>query len=151
MAEVMHRTQSLSWPNMFDVARNRVAVKEGNSSIVNRSKLLILTEPTELYNEPAFGVGLKKYLWQYNTKNVRAIIQDKIKSQLKQHEPCVNADNTSFADSLLFTGSGESIPIVNEANQLKMTVGLQTIYEDTLQVVINLEEERIKMFGVQEG
>lgn len=151
MAEVMHRTQSLSWPNMFDVARNRVAVKEGNSSIVNRSKLLILTEPTELYNEPAFGVGLKKYLWQYNTKNVRAIIQDKIKSQLKQHEPCVNADDTSFADSLLFTGSGESVPIVNEANQLKMTVGLQTIYEDTLQVVINLEEERIKMFGVQEG
>lgn len=151
MAEVMHRTQSLSWPNMFDVARNRVAVKEGNSSIVNRSKLLILTEPTELYNEPTFGVGLKKYLWQYNTKNVRAIIQDKIKSQLKQHEPCVNADDTSFADSLLFTGSGESVPIVNEANQLKMTVGLQTIYEDTLQVVINLEEERIKMFGVQEG
>ena len=151
MAEVMHRTQSLSWPNMFDVARNRVAVKEGNSSIVNRSKLLILTEPTELYNEPAFGVGLKKYLWQYNTKNVRAIIQDKIKSQLKQHEPCVNADDTSFADSLLFTGSGESVPTVNEANQLKMTVGLQTIYEDTLQVVINLEEERIKMFGVQEG
>lgn len=151
MAEVMHRTQSLSWPNMFDVARNRVAVKEGNSSIVNRSKLLILTEPTELYNEPTFGVGLKKYLWQYNTKNVRAIIQDKIKSQLKQHEPCVNADNTSFADSLLFTGSGESVPTVNEANQLKMTVGLQTIYEDTLQVVINLEEERIKMFGVQEG
>lgn len=151
MAEVMHRTQSLSWPNMFDVARNRVAVKEGNSSIVNRSKLLILTEPTELYNEPTFGVGLKKYLWQYNTKNVRAIIQDKIKSQLKQHEPCVNADDTSFADSLLFTGSGESVPTVNEANQLKMTVGLQTIYEDTLQVVINLEEERIKMFGVQEG
>lgn len=151
MAEVMHRTQSLSWPNMFDVARNRVAVKEGNSSIVNRSKLLILTEPTELYNEPTFGVGLKKYLWQYNTKNVSAIIQDKIKSQLKQHEPCVNADDTSFADSLLFTGSGESVPIVNEANQLKMTVGLQTIYEDTLQVVINLEEERIKMFGVQEG
>ena len=62
-------TNSLAWPSMFDVARNKVSVIEDNQSVVNRSKLLILTDPTELYMNPNFGVGLKKYLWQYNTAN----------------------------------------------------------------------------------
>ena len=56
-------TNSLAWPSMFDVARNKVSVIEDNQSVVNRSKLLILTDPTELYMNPNFGVGLKKYLW----------------------------------------------------------------------------------------
>lgn len=149
MAE--NRTNSLSFPNMFDVTRNNVAVVKGNRSIVNRTRLLILTDPTELYNSPTFGVGLRRYLWQYNTKNTKAIIQDKIKAQLKEHEPCVVAENTSFADGLLFTGNGNVESSAQEANQLKMTVGLQSIYEDKLDVAINLEEEQVKMFGTQEG
>lgn len=145
------RTTSIAWPNMFDVARNTVVCKEGNSAITNRAKLLILTDPTELYNSPTFGVGLKKYLWQYNTKNTKAIIQDKIKAQLKEHEPFVDADKTSFADGLLFSGNGSESALVQEANQLKMTVGLQTIYKDKLDVSIDLEEEQLKMFGNSEG
>lgn len=61
-------TNSLSFPNMFDVARNKVGVISDNESIVNRSRLLILTEPTELYHNPDFGVGLKRHLWHYNTE-----------------------------------------------------------------------------------
>lgn len=139
-------TNSLSFPNMFDVARNCVAVKEGNASIVNRTRLLMLTEPTELYNSPTFGVGLKRYLWQYNTKNTKAIIQDRIIEQLEEHEPCVDAQATQFADGLLFTGGGEN-SMLGEMQQLKMTVGLQTIYEDKLNIDIDLEAERSKMFG----
>lgn len=150
---MMHeKTTSLSFPNMIDVTRNCVSVKEGDASIVNRSRLLILTDPTELYNSPTFGVGLRRYLWQYNTANTKAIIQDRIKDQLRDHEPCVDADKTSFAEGLLFSGNGEENSAVQEANQLKFTVGLQTIYKDKLNVVVNLEEERAKMFGsVQEG
>lgn len=143
------KTTSLSFPNMIDVARNCISVKEGNASIVNRSRLLILTDPTEIYNCPTQGVGLKRYLWQYNTKNTKAIIQDKIKSQLREHEPCVDADKTSFVDGLLVTGNGEEENSVLDANRLKFTVGLQTIYKDNLDVAINLEEEQAKMFGYQ--
>lgn len=146
MAEIK-RTQSLSWPNLFDVTGNKVAVKQGDAAIVNRTKLLLLTDPTELYNSPNFGVGLRRYLWQYNTSNTQALVQDKIKDQLKLHEPCVNAEGTSFADGLLFSGDDSTR---THANQLKMTVGLQTIYEDNLEVVLNLEEERFKMFGTTE-
>ena len=143
-------TSSLAWPNMLDVSRNTVAVYDGNRSIVNRTKLLILTEPTELYNSPTFGVGLKRYLWQYNTANTKAIIQDRIKDQLREHEPYVDADKTSFADGLMFTGGGDTDAIYERANQIKMTVGLQTIYKDELDVVVNIEQEQDKMFGTQE-
>lgn len=146
-----YNTNSFAFPKMLDVTRNRVATYEGNRSIVNRTKLLILTNPTELYNSPTFGVGLKRYLWQYNTSNTKAIIQDRIKEQLREHEPYVDADMTSFSDGLVFTGDATAEFDPADYNRLKMTVGLSTIYKDELNVAIDLEKEQIKMFGLQEG
>lgn len=133
----MARTTSLNFPNMFDVSRNKVSIIKDNQSVVNRSRLLILTEPTELYNSPTFGVGLKQYLFQYNNENTKAIIRNRITDQLREHEPCVEADDTSFADGLLFTGNSENNPAEQEYNKLKMTVGLHTTFGDKLTVEIN--------------
>jgi len=129
-------TNSLSFPNMFDLARNRVGILEDNISIVNRTRLLILTEPTELYNEPNFGVGLKRHLWQYNTPNEKAIIRDRITAQLAIQEPSVDAQKTSFSDGLLYTGNADELT-TQEFNTLKMTVGLSTVYGDNLNVDLN--------------
>lgn len=126
-------TNSLSFPNMFDVARNKVGVISGNESIVNRSRLLILTEPTELYHNPNFGVGLKRHLWHYNTDNEKAILKDRIVEQLRLHEPCCVPDKTSFADGLLFTGV-EDAGTPQAHNRLTMTVAIQTSYGDTATV-----------------
>ena len=131
----MAHTNSLAFPNMLDPTRNTVAVLDDNASIVNRVRLLILTDPTELYNNPKFGVGLKRYLWQYNNDNVRAMIQDRIKLQLAEHEPCVDASSTQFADGLLF--SGDSSMSAQSYNELKMTVAVQTIYKDTVTVDVS--------------
>ena len=147
----MDNTSSWSFPNLIDISRNTVAVKTGRDSITNRTRLLILTEPTELYNNPTFGVGLKQYLWQYNTPNTKAIIQERIKAQLDEHEPCVDASKTQFADGLLFTGSDSESNSVADANSLKMTVALQTIYKDTLNVTLDLSEEQDRMFGRSNG
>lgn len=140
-------TNSLAFPNMFDVTRNCVSTYVGNKSIVNRTKLLILTNPTELYNSPTFGVGLKRYLWQYNTANTKAIIQARIKEQLKEHEPYVDSDATSFVDGLLFTGNGEIDGSASSPNELKMTIGLQTIYKDTLDVSVDINEAQAQIFN----
>ena len=136
----MAHTTSIAFPNLFDVARNRVATLEDNASIVNRSRLLFLTEPTELYNEPMFGLGLKRYLWQYNTDNVKALIQDKIVRQLDLYEPYAVADQTQFSDGLLFTGSSDSLNLIQDYNRLKMTVAIQTTYSDTASISFNNEE-----------
>jgi len=130
------RTNSLAFPNLFDVARNRVGVIEDNVSIVSRVRLLILTEPTELYDNPTFGVGLKRHLWQYNNENQIAIIQDRIKAQLEIYEPCVDAEETTFAPGLLFTGDDASNSS-REFDKVKMTVGLRTIYNDQIEVQLD--------------
>lgn len=127
-------TNSLSFPNMIDPVRNRVATKTDNASVVNRTRLLMLTEPTELYNEPIFGVGLKRYLFQYNNENVKAMIKDKIVEQLRLFEPCCDAQATEFTDGLIFTGDTDT----QDFNVLKMSVGLKTIYGDV--ETINLSD-----------
>lgn len=125
-------TNSLAFPNMFNIANNCVSILEDNASIVNRTRLLMLTEPTELYNGPNFGVGLKRHLWQYNTENEKAIIKDRIVEQLKLHEPCCDAEKTDFVGGLLFTG-GDDTP-EQQYNQLEMTVSVQTIFGDKVQI-----------------
>lgn len=130
----MAHTNSIAFPNMFDVARGVVQVVEDNVSVVNRTRLLILSEPTELYKNVDFGVGLKRHLWKYNTANEQAIVRDRIVDQLRRHEPCVVPDNTSFADGLLFSGSNDVSDAVSSANELKMTVGVQTTFGTQLTI-----------------
>lgn len=142
-------TNSLSWPNLFDVSRNCVAVKNDNSSIVSRTRLLILSDPTELYNDPSFGVGLKKYLWQYNTENTKAIIKDRIVEQLREREPSVIPDKTMFSDELIYTGSPTDGNAM-EYNQLKMTVQLTTAYEDVISVELNSNDLQKRIDAAQE-
>lgn len=130
-------TNSISFPRMFDVSRNNTSVAQDNQSIVNRVRLLILTEPTELYNNPGFGVGLKRHLWKYNTDNEKAIFKKRLIEQLRLYEPCVDADKTTVTDGLLFTGSGDNTS-AQEYNKMKLTVTVFTIFGDTLEV--NLDE-----------
>ena len=131
----MAYTNSWAWPNIFNVSQNQVNVVEDNKSIVSRTRLLILSEPTSLFNSPDFGVGLKRHLWKYNTENQKAIIKDRIVAQLKLNEPSVLPEKTQYADGLLFTGS-PSDDINQDYNQLKMTVAVVTNYNETLEVTV---------------
>ena len=137
----MANTTSWQWSNgkIFDIARNQVAVMEDNVSVVSRTRLLILSEPTSMYNDPDFGVGLERHLWHYNTDNEKAIIKDRIKDQLRLNEPYSIPDQTQFADGLLFTGGTEPDFSAQEYNRLKMTVAVKTTYNETAEVVINNE------------
>ena len=137
----MANTTSWQWSNgkIFDIARNQVAVMEDNVSVVSRTRLLILSEPTSMYNDPDFGVGLTRHLWHYNTDNEKAIIKDRIKEQLRINEPYSIPDQTQFADGLLFTGGTEPDFSAQEYNRLKMTVAVKTTYNETAEVVINNE------------
>lgn len=128
-------TNSLAFPNMFNVSQNSVAVKENSQSIANRSRLLIHTEPTELFNNPNFGVGLKKHIWKYNDENQPAIIRDTIVAALKLNEPCVIADKTTVTkDPLISNGS---VIVSQEYNKLRLTVVLVTTFGDTVEVKLN--------------
>lgn len=135
----MAETTSLAFPNMFNIATNQVSVIEDTNSVANRTRLLILTEPTELYNNPDFGVGLKRHLWKYNNEAEKGLVRDRITEQLRLHEPCVYPDQTQYTDGLLF--SGEQTNILTEHNTLSMTVALQTVFREEAKVTLNSDTE----------
>lgn len=139
----MAKTTSLKFPNMFDTTSNRVKITTDNESVVNRSRLLLLTQPTELYMNPNFGVGLKKYLWQYNTKATKAIIEENIKEQLRLHEPCVDVDMTEISEGL-FSELETNMKSAQDIDRLKMTVSLHTIFSNEIS---ELHLDKQDMFG----
>lgn len=131
----MAETSSIAFPNMFNVAQNQVAVIEDNISITNRVRLLLLTDPTELYNSPRFGTGLRKYLFQYNNKNTIARLQDNVREKIREYEPYVDADKIEYADGLVYTGTdGDLLESEKQHNELAMTVKLETKFGDTITV-----------------
>lgn len=135
----MAQTTSLAFPNMFNITTNQVAVLEDTVSVANRTRLLILTEPTELYNNPDFGVGLKRHLWKYNTDAERGLLKDKITEQLRLHEPCVYAENTQYSDGLLFSEE-QPQDVLTAHNTLALTVALQTVFKEDVKVTLNSED-----------
>jgi len=136
----MAETTSLAFPNMFNITTNQVSVIENTNSVANRTRLLILTEPTELYNNPDFGVGLKRHLWKYNNEAEKGLVKDRITEQLRLHEPSVYPDKTQFADGLLFSESQVQNTAL-DGNTLSMTVALQTVFKDQVNVTLNYETE----------
>lgn len=129
-------TNSIGFPNMFDVSRNRVATMTDNASVANRVRLLLLTEPTELYMNPTFGVGLKRFMFQYNNDNVIAQIKDRLIDQLRLWEPCVEAEKTTVVRGLVYSGQSAQ-ETAAETNQLNLTVTVYTIYGTKLDIGIN--------------
>jgi phage baseplate assembly protein W len=136
----MPETTSLAFPNMFNIAANQVSVLEDTNSVANRTRLLILTEPTELYNNPDFGVGLKRHLWKYNNDNERGLVKDRITQQLRLHEPCVYPDKTQYSDGLLFSGDSSQNNPLTEHNTLALTVALQTVFKEDVKITLNPED-----------
>lgn len=130
----MDNTNSINFPEMIDVARNCANIASDSASIVSRVKLMMLTEPTELYMNSRYGLGLKRYLFQYNNENTIAIIRDKLVEQLRLWEPCVIPEETEVQSGLLFTEKDRPASALPEANHLKLTVILRTKYGDTLQL-----------------
>ena len=134
------KTTSISFPMMLDTVHNSVGVRTNNDSIVNRTRLLLLTEPTSMYNSPEIGVGMTKYLWQYNTENTKAMLQDNIRDQIRRYEPCVDADATIFVDGLLFSESEDTIKSDVDFQSLKFTIGLASVFGEELRIELNSDE-----------
>lgn len=125
----MANTSSISFPNMISVTQNKVNLLSDTASVANRVKLLMLTEPTELYNEPNFGVGLKRYIGRYNTDNVKAEIAQRTQEQVRIHEPSVDASSIEWSKGLEITGHNSYRKQDTSSNcdmTLKMTTNFQT-------------------------
>lgn len=122
---------------MFNIAQNRVSIYEDNQSVVSRCRLLMLTGPTELYNEPNQGVGLQGFLFRYNNENVKAQICDKCKEQFGIHDPAVDAPDTQWMNGLQFTEPSGNVNMSDAQGHVKMTIAVKTVFGDIVNVNLN--------------
>lgn len=129
-----------SFPNMFDVSRNKLNVYQDTKAITTRVKLLLLTEPTELYMNPTFGVGLKKYIFTYNNDNTIALIRDKLIEQLRIWEPGVIPEDTKVERGLLYTGTDEENNVASSLDNLNLTITLTTSHMQYVSFGITKED-----------
>ena len=132
---------SMSWPNMFDVARSKVNLYSNERSLTNRIKLLLLTEPTELYMEPNFGVGLKKHIFKYNNDNVIALIQDELIEQLRLWEPGVIPEKTVVKRGPKYNWNPETWESVSDRmNILDLQISVTTNYGRVIDMNITQDD-----------
>lgn len=129
---------SWAWPNMFDVARSKISLYSDAQSIVNRVKLLLLTDPTELYMVPNFGVGLKKFMFRYKSDNTAAMVKDALIEQLRLWEPSVIPEDTVVSQGLEYSRSGTVSS--NTPDTLELTITLKTRYGQELTFGISQED-----------
>ena len=129
---------SWAWPNMFDVARSKISLYSDAQSIVNRVKLLLLTDPTELYMVPNFGVGLKKFMFRYKGDNTAAMVKDALIEQLRLWEPSVIPEDTVVSQGLEYSRSGTVSS--NTPDTFELTITLKTRYGQELTFGISQED-----------
>ena len=65
----------------------RVAVSWGPDNIREAIRSILLTEPGERIQLPAFGAGARRFLFEPNVVSTRRLIQERIQDALRLWEP----------------------------------------------------------------
>ena len=115
--------KSIAFPNMFTrTSTNFVTDKEAT---FQNLKYLILSEKGELFGDPFYGVGLKKYLFNQNDTIIKDLVLDDMYTAIATFMPQLRINRN---DLKLRTGDkGEIFVDIRAINQLDFTTDLYSI------------------------
>ena len=115
--------KSIAFPNMFTrTSTNFVTDKEAT---FQNLKYLILSEKGELFGDPFYGVGLKKYLFDQNDTIIKDLVLDDMYTAIATFMPQLRINRN---DLKLRTGDkGEIFVDIIAINQLDFTTDLYSI------------------------
>ena len=115
--------KSIAFPNMFTrTSTNFVTDKEAT---FQNLKYLILSEKGELFGDPFYGVGLKKYLFDQNDTIIKDLVLDDMYTAIATFMPQLKINRN---DLKLRTGDkGEIFVDIRAINQLDFTTDLYSI------------------------
>ena len=115
--------KSIAFPNMFTrTSTNFVTDKEAT---FQNLKYLILSEKGELFGDPFYGVGLKKYLFDQNATIIKDLVLDDMYTAIATFMPQLRINRN---DLKLRTGDkGETFVDIRAVNQLDFTTDLYSI------------------------
>lgn len=81
-------------------------------SIKQNVKMVVLTSPGERVMDPAFGVGVRRYLFENANANTYGELRATIISQLNKYMPFVNVVDIDFITDQANVSSGTAVNIV---------------------------------------
>lgn len=90
-------------------ADGRIAWSEGEPNVREAIRIVLSTEPGERLRLPAFGAGLRRFLFEPNTLATHTLIRQTIAEALKRWEPRIQVEavevqsDASDAESALAT------------------------------------------------
>jgi phage baseplate assembly protein W len=76
-------------------ADGRVAWSEGEANVRESIRIILLTEPRERLRRPAFGGGLRRYLFEPNNPATRQRLREAIEEALAQWEPRARVESVT--------------------------------------------------------
>ena len=115
--------KSIAFPNMFTRTSTNFATDK--EATFQNLKYLILSEKGELFGDPFYGVGLKKYLFDQNDTIIKDLVLDDMYTAIATFMPQLRINRN---DLKLRTGDkGEIFVDIRAINQLDFTTDLYSI------------------------
>ena len=115
--------KSIAFPNMF--TRTSTNIVTDKEATFQNLKYLILSEKGELFGDPFYGVGLKKYLFDQNDTIIKDLVLDDMYTAIATFMPQLRINRN---DLKLRTGDkGEIFVDIRAVNQLDFTTDLYSI------------------------
>ena len=73
----------------------RVAWSQGETNVRESIRIILRTDERERLNQPEFGGGLTRFLFEPNTATTRQLIRDRIQRALSAWEPRVQVETVA--------------------------------------------------------
>ena len=86
-----------SFPLTINPSDGTFALLQDLKSVIFQNfKMIILTSPGEKMMDPNFGVGLKNFLFEQDTRSTHNLIKSKIINQVKEYMPFLEIEEVKF-------------------------------------------------------
>lgn len=115
--------KSIAFPELFN--RTTTNIVEDYDATLQNLKLLIWSEKGELFGDPYYGTGLKKYLYDQNDVVLQDILLDDLYTAIKLFMPQIRLDRKDIK-LIRDTKGGLSVKI-RALNRADFTTNLYTI------------------------
>lgn len=104
-----------------------ILIKTTPDLIQQNLKNLLLTNPGERIFDKAFGVGMKRFLFEQGIDNTNERIKTKIRQQVKKYMPFINIQDISFAPvnqapNVIYIEIRYVITPLNQANIFRLEI-----------------------------
>lgn len=115
--------KSISYPKMF-VTKTKTGLAQDYDATLQNLKLLLFSEKGELFGDPYFGTGLKRFLYDQNDMILEDILIDEIYTAIATFMPQIRI---SRKDITITTDGTTVLCEIRALNRVDFQTNLYTI------------------------